>query len=219
MQLKAFIFDWDGVVIDSAFLHRKSWEELSKELGKDLPENHFELGFGKRNQTIIPEILDWSDDDFEIDKWGKRKEAIYRQLGEQEGIQLQPGIKGFLADLSRHSYLTCVATSTERKNVLLAMQQHGLEPYFHGVVSSEDVTLGKPDPEVFIKAALKLGCTNTECVVFEDSPHGILAAQRAHMKTIALTTSHSKDAFEQLKPDLIISSFENLSIDNIRGIN
>ena len=85
------IFDWDGVVINSANLHEKSWEILADEIGFTLPQNHFELGFGKRNETIIGKMLRWSEDHEEILRLGNRKEEIYRELGNEKGISLVPG--------------------------------------------------------------------------------------------------------------------------------
>jgi HAD superfamily hydrolase (TIGR01509 family) len=219
MKTKALLFDWDGVVIDSASLHCRSWELLSQELDKPLPNNHFEAGFGKRNETIIPEILDWTNDATQINHWGKRKEQLYRQLGKKEGITLLPGVKEFLEQAYRQSFLLCVGTSTEKKNVLLAMKQHGLDKFFHGIIASEDVTHGKPNPEVFLKGARKLGCNPDECVVFEDSPHGILAAKKAKMKTIALSTTHPEKDLRELTPDLILASFVNQSIDIIHSLD
>ncbi len=81
MPLGGVIFDWDGVVINSASLHEKSWEILATELALTLPENHFELGFGKRNEVIIPNILSWPKNNTLIKQWGNRKEEIYRELG------------------------------------------------------------------------------------------------------------------------------------------
>lgn len=91
MGLKAFIFDWDGVIVDSSELHRSSWEALANELKKELPEDHFEKGFGKRNETIIPEILRWTTHLKSIKQWGERKEEIYREFGKSGGINLQTG--------------------------------------------------------------------------------------------------------------------------------
>ena len=82
MPLDGVIFDWDGVVINSSSLHEKSWEILATELKLPLPENHFELGFGKRNEIIIPNILRWTKNNTLIKQWGNRKEEIYRELGE-----------------------------------------------------------------------------------------------------------------------------------------
>ena len=74
------IFDWDGVVIDSALQHERSWEMLAEEEGRPLPPDHFEKGFGKVNKVIIPNLLGWTDDPVEIDRLGQRKEELYREL-------------------------------------------------------------------------------------------------------------------------------------------
>lgn len=213
MSPVGFIFDWDGVIVDSSNLHKKSWENLAIELGLFLPEDHFEKGFGKRNETIIPEILGWTKDRSKISGWGQRKEEIYRELAEEEGIKLAPGSKNFLADAHLSSISCAIGTSTERKNVELAIAQHHLAKFFMGAACSEDVTHGKPNPEVFLIAAETLCIPPDQCVVFEDSPHGIEAAKKAGMKTVALTTSHPSNRFMLLNPDLIVSSLANISID------
>ena len=204
-------FDWDGVVVDSSDLHLKSWEALSKELNRELPADHFEKGFGKRNEAIIPEILHWSNDPHQIDQWGKRKEEIYRSLGRSEGIRLGLGALSFLKDLQALGIKCAIGTSTERSNVQLALDQHGLGHFFLGSACSEDVSQGKPDPEVFLVAAKILHLPPEQCVIFEDSPHGIDAGKRAKMKTIALTTSHPADVFMNLKPDLVIGSLAEVT--------
>ena len=76
MSLGGVIFDWDGVVVDSSMLHKASWEDLARETKRKLPENHFPMGFGKRNQVIIPEILKWTRDLEQIEALGKRKEEL-----------------------------------------------------------------------------------------------------------------------------------------------
>ena len=97
MPASTVIFDWDGVVIDSSALHERSWEALASEIGKELPADHFKRGFGKRNAVIIPEILGWSRDAAEIDRWSKRKEELYREMGSEQGIPILDGIKNFLS--------------------------------------------------------------------------------------------------------------------------
>ena len=96
MALGGVIFDWDGVVINSASLHEKSWEMLANELGLSLPTDHFVLGFGKRNEIIIPQILKWTQNKDEISLWGRRKEELYRDLGKAEGIPILDGVRTLL---------------------------------------------------------------------------------------------------------------------------
>jgi len=111
-----------------------------------------------------------------------------------------------------------IGTSTERKNVELAISQHDLSKYFLGAACSEDVSRGKPDPEVFLEAAKILSITPKNCVVFEDSPHGIEAAKRAGMKTVALTTTHPSTTFMHLNPDLLVASLADLGIDQVEKL-
>lgn len=210
LSWKGVIFDWDGVIVDSSALHKKSWENLADELKRPLPHDHFAKGFGKRNETIIPDILNWTKDATTIDRWGKRKEELYRELANSYGIKLAPGSREFLQRTTTLPLQCAIGTSTERKNVQLAIEQHDLSGFFVGAVCSEDVKSGKPDPEVFLKAAQILSLSPQECVVFEDSPHGIEAAIRAGIKTVALTTSHPSNSFMHLKPDLLIDSLAGL---------
>ena len=218
MLLRGAIFDWDGVIVDSSDLHLKSWEALANELKLPLPNDHFEKGFGKRNETIIPQILGWSKDPAQINHWGKRKEEIYRELGNKDGIKLAPGSKDFLKQIPSSTFRCSIGTSTERKNVELAISQHNLSKYFLGAACSEDVSRGKPDPEVFLEAAKILSITPKNCVVFEDSPHGIEAAKRAGMKTVALTTTHPSTTFMHLNPDLLVASLADLGIDQVEKL-
>jgi len=214
----ALIFDWDGVIVDSSMLHQRSYEILADELNMPLPNNHFCKGFGKRNETIIPEILRWTRDHQKIAAWGKRKEEIYRLLAKEEGIVLQKGARQFLEFAHKASIPCSVGTSTEKANVELACSQFGLEKFFLSITSSEDVSEGKSNPEVFIKACKKLSVSPENAVVFEDSPHGIKAGIAGGMKTIALTTTHNLKAFSDLHPSMIIDSFDDLRMDNVREL-
>tara|TARA_B100002019_G_scaffold291182_1_gene310642 strand:+ start:7060 stop:7722 length:663 start_codon:yes stop_codon:yes gene_type:complete len=209
------IFDWDGVIVDSSDLHKKSWEALASELLLPLPPDHFEKGFGKRNETIIPKILKWTQDRSEVEAWGKRKEEIYREMAKINGIKLAPGAVDFLTKTNAIGINCAIGTSTERKNIELAIEEHGLSDFFQGAACSEDVKKGKPDPEVFLKAAHILSIESERCIIFEDSPHGVEAGIKAGMKTIALTTSHPSNAFMHLKPDLIVNSLAGVEPESL----
>ena len=207
-----FIFDWDGVVVDSSNLHEKSWNILAKEINLSLPDAHFKKGFGKRNAVIIPEILGWSHDKAKIEKWGKRKEEIYRELGEKFGIRIIDGIHDFLKEMKLNKISAAIGTSTDRENIELAFGQLGIENFFQGAICAEDVSQGKPHPEVFLKGADLIGLPPRRCVVFEDSLHGIEAARRGGMKAVAFTTTQPASLLKDAGAHLIVDSPKELTV-------
>ncbi|MBB63938.1 MAG: hypothetical protein CMO81_02620 [Waddliaceae bacterium] len=209
----AVLFDWDGVIVHSAPQHEASWELLADEEGRKLPPGHFLQGFGMKNTRIIPEILKWTDDKDEIMRLSNRKEELYRGFIRNEGIDLLPGVLPFLDFLHRHKVPCCVASSTDRKNILCIMEQTGITSYFEGIVSAEDVSKGKPDPEVFMKAAELLSCAPNTCVVIEDAPVGIQAGKAAGMKVLAVQTSHEKEKLKQA--DAVLQRLDEMIDENL----
>lgn len=206
MKLGA-LFDWDGVVIDSSKAHEESWDLLGDEVGKPLPEGHFKKGFGRKNQVIIPEILGWTNDSEEIERLGNRKEALYREIVAEKGVDRIPGIEAFLQNLNAVGIGCAVGSSTPRKNVETILEMVGFGPYFQAIVCAEDVTQGKPNPEVFLTGASKLGLEVGNCAVFEDAYAGLQAAKAGGMKAIALSTTHPAEALKAESPDLILENF------------
>jgi len=184
------LFDWDGVVIDSSAQHEESWELLAKEVGRPLPEDHFVRGFGMKNQVIIPGILGWTNDPEEIHRYSLRKESLYREIVRERGIQPLPGVRELLELLEEHGVPCSVASSTHRENIEVIFDAIGLRRFFKAVVTSEDVSHGKPDPEVFLKSAARIGCDPRKCVVFEDAHVGIEAARAAGARVIAVATTN-----------------------------
>jgi HAD superfamily hydrolase (TIGR01509 family) len=184
------LFDWDGVVIDSSAQHEKSWELLAREIGKPLPPDHFVRGFGMKNQRIIPEILCWTEDPDEIEKYSLRKEHLYREIILEEGILPLPGVAELLRTLAEHGVPCAVASSTHRRNVEVVVDAIGLRHCFQEIVTGEDVRRGKPDPEVFLESARRIGREAANCVVFEDAHVGIEAGLAAGARVIAVATTH-----------------------------
>lgn len=207
----AALFDWDGVIIDSAKAHEISWEQLAAETGLSLPPDHFLRGFGKRNEVIFPEILQWSEDPAQIKSWSQRKEVLYREVVKAEGVKVLPGVRAYLQNLLDAGIPAVVGTSTQRENVELIFEIMDLRHFFYGVVSSEDVSYGKPDPEVFLKAAVLAGLPPEKCVVFEDAPYGIEAAKAGNIFAIGVLTTHSQE--ELPGADRWVSRLDELPMD------
>lgn len=191
------IFDWDGVVIDSSRHHEESWERLAHEIGKPLPPDHFLKGFGMKNEAIIPGILDWTHDEAEIRRLSLRKEELYRDIIRERGIAPLPGVREFLDRLHRADVPCVLGSSTHRLNIETSLRLLGLEKYFRSLITAEDVKSGKPDPEVFLKAAAAIDRKPSECVVFEDAPVGIEAALAGGMAVVGVATTHAPDVLSR----------------------
>ena len=184
------IFDWDGVVIDSSQCHEISWERLAEEEKRELPEGHFKAGFGRKNEHIIPHILGWTTDEAEICRIGLRKEELYRAAARECQVAALPGTRVWLERLRDAGVPCVIGSSTARANIDLTLASAGLGEFFQGIVSAEDVVAGKPNPEVFLKAAALIGRPPAACVVFEDAFAGLEAAAAGGMRRVAVATSH-----------------------------
>ena len=189
--MKGVIFDWDGVVIDSSAEHERSWEILSEEISRPLPEGHFKRGFGKKNEVIIPEILGWAKDPAEISKLAERKETIYRSLVRQRGVQILPGARELLVALRSEKIPRAIGSSTPRQNLEAIFSPTGLGEFFDAVACGDDVANGKPAPDVFLLAAQMLALAPADCLVIEDAHAGIEAAHRAGIPVLAVATTNS----------------------------
>lgn len=207
------IFDWDGVIVDSSASHEESWERLAREVGQSLPPDHFKRGFGMKNEFIIPQLLAWTQDASEIRRLSLRKEELYREVVQECGLTPLPGAKDWLKKLAEAGVLCAVGSSTHRVNIELALDLMHLREYFAAIVSAEDVTHGKPDPEVFLKAAQKIDRASKQCVVFEDAHVGIEAAQRAGMRVIAVATTNPLADLRQA--DLAVQQLDELEVNSI----
>ena len=189
MPLRAVIFDWDGVVVDSSAHHERSWEILAGQRGLPLPADHFKRGFGKKNNVIIPD-LGWATDPAEVEALAHEKEEIYRSLVREKGIAPLPGVRDLLAALEAHGIPCAIGSSTERANLDCLLDLMDLRKFFRVIVSGEEVVHGKPDPSIFLLAAERLGFVPADCVVIEDALVGIEAAQRAGIPVLAVATTN-----------------------------
>lgn len=219
MSLSAVIFDFDGVVIDSHDAHGRSWFALAGELGHDLSHETFVSTFGQRNESILP-FLGWANegDGERIQLLGDRKESLYRDILRAEGIEPLPGVVALLNDLKANGIPCAIGTSTPRANVECVLEITGLAGYFADIAASEDVSRGKPDPEVFLKAAAKLGADPAACVVIEDAQVGLRAAKAAGMKALGVTTTHPAESLAPETPDRIVASLEEVNVSYLRDL-
>lgn len=212
------VFDLDGVLIDSHDQHERSWFLMAEELGLPLTREQFKTSFGMRNAMVIPEVFHWADpgDAARIQELGDRKEARYRELLRAEGLEALPGVTPLLQALRDAGVPCSVGSSTPRENLRTALELTGIAPYFQAFVGAEDVARGKPDPEVFLKAAGKIGREPGACVVFEDAHVGVAAAQAGGMKVVVVTTTHPAESFPPV--DRIVSSLEEVTLEGLHAL-
>jgi beta-phosphoglucomutase family hydrolase len=209
----AAIFDWDGVIVDSSALHEESWNVMAAREGLPLPTGHFKKGFGMKNEIIIPEVLGWSRDPGEIERLAREKERTYRELVKESGIDPVPGVVGLLTELKKAGVPCAIGSSTHRKNIDCVLDLIRLGEFFTAIVSGDEVKNGKPDPEIFVTAAQRLGFKPGQCVVFEDAHVGIEAAKAGGMKVVGVATTHPADTLEGA--DLIVQGVADIRIADV----
>ncbi|MBL9150899.1 MAG: HAD family phosphatase [Verrucomicrobiales bacterium] len=216
------VFDLDGVLIDSHDQHQRSWFLLADELGRPLTEEQFKISFGMRNEQVIPGVFRWAepDDRALIQELGDRKEALYRELLRAEGLEALPGVATFLTALRDAGIPVSLGSSTPRLNIEVCLSLTGLAGFFGAAYTgAEDVSRGKPDPEVFLTAARKIERDPACCFVVEDAHVGIQAGRRAGMRTLAVTTTHPAGTFVgDLAADWIVSSLGEVTVDGVLAL-
>jgi beta-phosphoglucomutase family hydrolase len=189
-ELRALIFDMDGVLIDSNSVHRRAWEEYNRRHGVETTEAMQQRMYGKRNDQIIRDFLGEHLTDSEVFAHGAAKEALYREMMKPRIRRaLVPGVVDFV---SRHCGLAlAVATNAEPANLDFVLDEAGLRPFFRVVVTGHEVANPKPHPEIYLRTADLLGVNPASCVVFEDSYAGVRAGLAAGMRVVGVSTTHA----------------------------
>jgi len=217
IHFKAAIFDMDGVIVDNHIYHMKSWEVFCQKHLIPFDENDFRARyFGKINHDIFRELVDSQLSKEQINILGEEKELIYREIY-KDYITPVKGLVSFLENLKAAGIKTAVATSAPTSNLDFTVDSLNIRHLFDTIVDATGITNGKPDPEIYLKAAKLLHISPAECIVFEDSISGIKSGQNAGMRVIGLATTHSPD--ELPKTSLTIKDFNEISIEKITDKN
>ena len=211
-RLQAVIWDLDGVIIDSAEEHRKSWHRLAESAELPLTDEQFYATFGMRNDVIIPKL--WGPMSPErILELADRKEECYREFVRHATTPL-PGAIELLSTLHDAGYRQALASSTPIKNIELINEVLRLDRYLSVLVSGESVAHGKPAPDVFLKAAAELGVEPGKCLVIEDAVAGVEAAHAGGMLCIAV--AGERDLPGLRKADLMVKDLTEVTVERIR---
>lgn len=206
------IFDMDGVLIDSFDLHRRSWQMMAGEYGAIVTDEQFASTFGRTSREIIRHFWGENVTPQQTRQMDDRKEALFRELLRRH-VPVMPGAMELIEDLTGSGFALGVGSSGPPENVELVVDGLGLRDRLAGIITATDVTRGKPDPQVFLLTAGRMGIDPARCAVIEDAVHGITAARRAGMKAVALTGTASREAFTEA--DLIVDNLSQLSATGI----
>ena len=207
MSSYAVIFDMDGVIIDSNPFHKISLRQFCEKYGYHLSDQELiNKIYGRTNKEWIANLFGALSNE-ELMRYGEEKEALFREIYKND-ISALKGLPEFLKGLKEINIPVAIGTSAPRSNVDFVLSHTELESYFSTILDESDVEHGKPNPEIYLKVAARLGYEPSRCVVFEDSLSGVESARRAGAKVVGVATTHS---FEELNhTDFVIRDFADL---------
>jgi HAD superfamily hydrolase (TIGR01509 family) len=189
----AVIFDLDGVIVDTKEAHQASFVALGAEVGYTVTDEEFRHIFGRRNEEIFPLLFGQPLPTERVAWLADRKEAIFRDLIRGKICPL-PGVLTLLPALRAAGFHLAIGSSTPRANVDLILASLEITDLFEVIISAENVTQGKPDPQVFCLGAARMGIPPAQCMVVEDAVAGVEAARNGGMQALAVTTNHARAA-------------------------
>ena len=185
------VFDMDGVLINNSRFHREAWRRLAREEGFALTDPEFwRQAIGRPVDEAVPRILGRLVTPEEAARLAQRKTALYHELADGHAEPV-PGVVEFVRALAVAGVPRALATSAVADSAARILEGLGLAGAFTVQVTAGHVRRGKPDPEVYLTAAARLGVPPAACVVFEDAVVGVEAARRAGMAVVGLTTAHA----------------------------
>ena len=205
---RAVIFDVDGVLVDSYQAHFESWRLMLAEHGMELTEDQFRTTFGRTTRDIIAALFPHEVAEDQIQELDNRKEALFRDIL-RRSFPAGEGASDLIEALAGAGFGLAVGSSAQLLNVELTLEHLPQGELIAAKVSGDDVTRGKPDPEVFLLAAERLDVPPARCAVVEDAPAGVEAANRAGMASIGLTGTATRTELDHAR--LVVDSLRELS--------
>jgi len=224
-MLQAVIFDFDGVITDSEVLHLRSFNNVLGQYGIEITKkDYYKKYLGSSDLDCFRQLRSEGKlnlDDEEIENLIKRKNEDFEKLARTEG-RLIAGVKDFLQKLKQNNITMAICSGSLLTEIMLILEEAGLQTFFDVIVSAEQVRTGKPAPEGFLLALQKLNKKSPEpvlaehCIVIEDSYWGLEAARAAGMHTVAVTNSY--DAEELKLAEKIVAHLNELDISDLQKL-
>jgi beta-phosphoglucomutase len=202
-NVKAFLFDMNGTMIDDMQYHIIAWHKILNNLGVKITLKQMKDECYGKNDELLERMLPGKFTPDEKAKMSYEKEFKYQQAYKPL-LQLLPGLSEFLFAAKKKNIPMAIGTAAIKFNVDFVLDGLNIGAYFNAIVSAEDIKISKPNPETFIKCAQNLHVHPSTCIVFEDSPKGIESAAKAGMKAVAITTMHTAEEFSQFKNVIMV---------------
>jgi beta-phosphoglucomutase len=203
----AFLFDMDGVIVDSNPAHKIALKQFCEKYGHHLTEEQLRTKiYGRTNKDWITNVFG-NLEPAQLKKYADEKEALFRSLY-ADTIKAIDGLEDFLKLLDKYQIDRAIATSAPIGNVNFTLEKTGLRKYFTTILDESFVSKGKPNPEIYLKTAAALNYKPEHCIVIEDSLSGVKSGKAAGCKVVGITTTHS--AAELSETDYVIDNFSEL---------
>jgi beta-phosphoglucomutase len=215
-EQKAVVWDLDGVIVDSAEAHNASWVAMAREFGVPYdPRRDFARIFGRHNTDIIGSMWNVKDPE-QIQRMAEVKERWFRKYA--ASLRPLPGVIELMEELARSGWKQAIGSSAPMENIRLLVSAAGVDKYMQAIVSGDDVSKGKPDPQVFLMAFERLGVDPRNGVVIEDAPAGIQAGLRAGAATVGVATTQPPEVLREAGAHLVVNSLTELSLRDLEEL-
>ena len=213
---QCIIFDMDGVIIDSEPIHQSCEKSIFQLLGISISDDILSSFTGCTDESMWSQITNMYRLSINIPEIIETKKTFYLKCLKEKTIFPIAGVVELLTNLFNNKFFIALATSAPHEQIDYILNTFNIKHFFYSITSGEDVSMGKPHPEIFLTAAKSVGIEPKSCIVIEDSHNGIIAAKNAGMKCIAYKNPNSGNQ-DLSKADMTITSFEEISLDLLKN--
>lgn len=211
-DFSAVIFDMDGLVLDTESTYTIAWQQAASAMGYDFSDDFCLSMSGRHYQDIELKLSEYCGAEFNLHTFNRLSGNFWRDHVDVYGIKLKHGFTGLLELLIRQKIPYCLATNSRAVNALECLELAGIKNVFSIIITRDQVQHGKPEPDIFLKAADLLRADISRCLVLEDSHAGIVAASRAGAVSVFIPSIAQVDPLTVELCDLMVSDLAQLTI-------